>query len=85
MNESIRQINWNCLLKCCDADTAWVRFKTKLLEMCNGHIPTITIKSSFQPPWFDSDTFKFCREKKRLRAKYKVSKKPEDYQKIRIL
>ena len=81
LNESLRQINCNCLLKYCDADTAWARFKTKLLEKCNDHIPTITIKSSFQPPWFDSDTFELCRKKERLRAKYKVSNKPEDYQK----
>ena len=74
LNESLRQINWNSLLNYCDADTAWIKFKTKLLEKCKEHIPTITIKSEFQPPWFDSDTFKLCRKKERLRAKYKLSK-----------
>ena len=69
----------------CDADTAWLRFKSKLLELCKNHIPTITIKYEFQPPWFDSDTFKLCRKKKRLRAKYKISKNPDDYKKNLIL
>ena len=75
-------MQWNNLLKYCDAETAWIRFKTKLLELCNAHIPTITIKSEFQPPWFDSDTFKLCRENDRLRAKYKISKNPEHYRKF---
>ena len=81
LNDNLRHINWNHLLKYCDAETAWHRFKNKLLDLCKTHIPTITIKSEFQPPWFDSDTFKLCRKKERLRAKYKVSKHPDDYQK----
>ena len=64
-----------------DPNIAWVRFKTKLLELCNIFIPTITIKSEFQPPWFDNDTFKLCRHKERLRAKYNRTKNPNDYQK----
>lgn len=47
-----------------------------------AHIPTITIQSDCQPPWFDSDTFNLLRKKERLRAKYKESKTPENYQKF---
>ena len=52
----------------------------KLKELCNLYIPTINIKSEFQPPWFDNETFKLCRKKERLRAKFKVSKNPIHYQ-----
>ena len=79
LNDSLRYVKWNLLLKHCDANTAWLRFKSKLLELCRNHIPTITIKSGFQPPWFDNETFKLCRKKERLRAKYKHTNKPEHY------
>ena len=81
LNESLRYVNWNHLLKFCDANTAWHRFKTKLLQLCDIHIPTITIKSDFQPPWFDSDTYKLCRKKERLRAGYKIARDPVHYHK----
>ena len=81
LNDKLRQVNWNHLLKYCDADTAWLRFKSKLLELCKIHIPTITVKSEFQPPWFDSETFNLCRKKERIRAKYKLSKDPGHYKK----
>ena len=55
-------------------------FKQKLKELCNLCIPTISIKSEFQPPWFDNETFKLCRKKERLRAKFKVTKNPIHYQ-----
>ena len=82
LNDSLKRVKWNGILKFCDPNTAWFRFKTKLLELCHENIPTITIKSEFQPPWFDSDAHKLCKEKERLRAKYKVSKDPSDYQKF---
>ena len=61
LNSSLRQVQWNNLLKYCDANTAWRRFKSKLFELCDDNIPTLTIKSEFQPPWFDCDTYKLCR------------------------
>ena len=79
LNDSLRYTKWNLLLKNCDANTAWCKFKFKLLELCHAHIPTVTIKSEFQPPWFDNETFKLCRKKERLRAKYKRTNKPEHY------
>ena len=80
LNNSLNKVKWNDILKYCDANTAWFRFKTKLLELCHQYIPTITIKSEFQPPWFDNETFKLCRKKERLRARYKISKDPKHYQ-----
>ena len=60
-------------------ECAWSQFKAKLDELTNKHIPTVTIKSEFQPPWFDSETYNACREKERWRAKYKKSKNEEHY------
>ena len=47
LNCSLRKLNWHHLLKYHDANTAWHIFKTKLFELCNENIPTITIKSEF--------------------------------------
>ena len=66
LNNKLRHVNWNYILKHCDADTAWYNFKNKLFELCNAYIPTITIQSDFQPPWFDCDTYKLCKKRKNL-------------------
>ena len=50
LNNKLRHVNWNHILKHCDADTAWYNFKNKLFELCHAHIPTITIQNDFQPP-----------------------------------
>jgi len=70
------------MLKYCDVNTAWLRFKATLFELCNIHIPKITIKSDFQPPWFDSETHALCREKERWRSKFKKSGNIEDFKKF---
>ena len=54
------------------------RFKERLFELANKHIPKTTIKSDSQPPWFDSECYDFCRKKERLRAKFKQSKREID-------
>ena len=82
LNNDLGRVNWNDKLKFCDVETAWLRFKTSLFELCNKHIPKITIKSDFQPPWFDSDVHRLCREKERWRAKYKKTKNMEHYDKF---
>ena len=62
-----------------EANLAWEKFKIILLNLCNKHIPTITIKGDIKPPWFDNDTFKLCRKKERLRKKFKQTKSASDY------
>ena len=53
-------------------EESWQKFKKPLFELVNKHIPKIKIKSEFQPPWFDSETYEFCRQKERLRTDYKI-------------
>ena len=52
-----------------------------LFKVIDKHIPKIKIKSEYQPPWFDSETYNHCRKKERLRAKFKSTGNLDDYAK----
>ena len=79
LNNELRFTDWNNLLAVGDINTAWNRFKNRLFECCDRHIPRIKIKCEFQPPWFDSETHDLCRQKERLRSRYKQTKSTDDY------
>ncbi len=66
LNNALSSINWENLLRNYSVEAAWTKFKQKLLENCDIHIPKITISDEFQPPWFDSEVFHLCRKKERL-------------------
>ena len=51
-----------------------VIFKKIVLAKVNAHIPKFTIKSEYQPPWFDSECYAKCREKDKLHKIYKTKK-----------
>ena len=74
LNHELSEINWSSLLSSHDIEVCWDKFKSKLTEICNKHIPKVTVKSDFQPPWFDSEVFAKCREKEKWRTKFKKSK-----------
>ena len=74
LNHELSEINWTSLLSSHDIEICWDSFKSKLTEVSNKHIPSITVKSDFQPPWFDSEVFVKCREKEKWRTKFKKSK-----------
>ena len=50
--------------------------------MCDRHIPKVTVKSSFQPPWFDSELDAICKRKNKLLTKYRKAVDPENKTKI---
>ena len=50
----------------------WGNFKSTVLDKINTHIPKFTIKSEYQPPWFDSECYAKCREKDNLHKIYKT-------------
>ena len=79
INNELRHTDWNTLLTVGDIDVAWNRFKNRLFDCYNRHIPKIKIKGEFQPPWFDSETHNLCRQKERLRSRYKQTKSTEHY------
>ena len=80
MNADLRRINWDRLLKYCEPEVAWNRFKHTIHSACERNIPYVAIKSDFKPPWFDFDVHKACLEKEKDRAKYVRTSKPEHYQ-----
>ena len=45
-----------------------------LSALTKKHIPTITVKSNFTLPWFDSDCFEAYRDKQRAHKKFRVTK-----------
>ena len=74
LNRDICSIDWNAILDRTEPEVAWSRFKSKLFFHVNKHIPTIKIKSEFQPPWYDSDAHHACDAKEEARVKFKRTK-----------
>ena len=83
LNEDLSNTNWNEVIhNTSNMNLNWNKFKHTLFEHVNRHIPRIKIKSEFQPPWFDSETYELCREKERLRSHFKATKSDESYMKF---
>ena len=80
LNEDLSNVNWTCLLqKNEEIEISWQKFKMSLLKNVDKHIPKIKIKTDYQPPWFDSETYELCRKKERLHAAYKKNKSEKSY------
>ena len=73
LNHEFSHTNWNNILDCQEPEVAWSVFKSILFHNVDRYIPTITTKSEFQAPWFDSDVHDAYRTKKRAHKKYKNS------------
>ena len=69
--------DWS-ILNCCEVQFAWELLECRIFALADKYIPKITIKSEFQPPWFDSETFEVCIAKERFRKKFKQTKKMKD-------
>ena len=72
INRDLCSMNWQ-FLNSLDPDSSWKIVKENLLILANKYIPKVTIKSEFQPPWFDSELFSVCRKKERLRSTFNGS------------
>ena len=84
LNNDLKHIKWDHIItESTSTQRSWDIFKNVLFRLCDKHIPKITIKPNLQPPWFDSDIHKICLKKERLRAKFKKSQNPDDYDKFR--
>ena len=84
LNRDLCQTDWNAMLNCCEPEFAWRKFKHRLFELADKHIPKTTIKSEFQPPWFDAECYSSCRKKERLRKKFKNSRNELDGIKFKL-
>ena len=78
LNRDLNSIDWGALLDSTEVELAWLNFKSTLFRCVNSHIPTLTIKSEFQPPWFDAELFQACKKKERAWKKFKMSKSKTD-------
>ena len=84
MNDELRRVDWNSHLQFCDPTTAWLKFKSILLALCDKYIPKVTIRSNYAPPWFDSDVHKLCMKKEKHRKLYKQTNNPNHYNKFKL-
>lgn len=78
LNNDLCNVNWDAMLASAEPELAWSKFKHNLFYFVDKHIPTITMKSEFQPPWFDSELFEACRSKNRAHATFKRTKSDKD-------
>ena len=67
-------IPWDNLLDYCEPETAWLNFKNILFKKIDDHLPTFTIKTGYQPPWFDSGCYTKCKSKDKLHKTFKQMK-----------
>ncbi len=83
LNLELGRFDWHHIFSdTANIDQAWQAFKDTLFSCIDKHIPKISIKNDFQPPWFDAETFELCRKKNRLHALYKENKSEERYMKF---
>ena len=74
LNHDLSHIQWNAFVDCTEPEIAWTNFKNILFMYIKKHIPTITIKSNFSMPWFDSECYEAYRDKQRAHKKSKQIK-----------
>ena len=78
LNRDLSNVDWDSIINNRNPDDTWMNFKNTLTQLMDLHIPKITIKSNFKPPWFDADCYEKCREKERLHTKFKRTKALND-------
>ena len=74
LNNDLNNINWDMIIDCYEPEIMWSNLKKIVLAKVNAHIPKFTIKSEYQPPWFDSECYVKFREKDKLHMIYKTKK-----------
>ena len=83
LNYELKRVTWNSHIQACDPTTAWLKFKSILLSLCDKHIPKVTIRPNSSPPWFDSEVYKLCTNKEKFRKLYKQTNDPSHYKKFK--
>ena len=78
LNTDLNNVDWVSVLDCMEPDQAWIKFKSSLNYFLKTYIPKVTTKLNSQPPWFDTECYLKCKEKKRLHKKYKSTKSTAD-------
>ncbi len=71
LNNDLCRVNWNDLLDSTEPEIAWKNFKAELFCHVSRHIPTVSIKNEYRPPWSDSQLHESCMKKERAHEKFK--------------
>ena len=83
INNELRKFHWDNILKPYDVNIGVENFQSIFISVCDKYIPKITIRSNFQPPWFDSELDSICKRKVKLLNKFKKTKDPNIYEEIK--
>ena len=83
INDELCRVPWNNIIGNCDAVFAVDKLECIYFSICDKFIPKLTVKSSFQPPWFDSELDGFCKKKNKLLNKFKLENDPSVYEEIK--
>ena len=78
LNNNLSSIHWDTILDCMEPEIAWLAFKHTIFSHIDKYIPSISVKSDFTSPWFDSECFEANREKERAHKKFKENYRIED-------
>ena len=78
LNNNLGNIHWDTILDCMEPEIAWLAFKHTLFSHIDKYIPSISVKSDFTSPWFDSECFEAYREKERAHKKFKENSRIEE-------
>ena len=78
LNNNLSNIHWDTILDCMEPEIAWLALKHTLFSHIDKYIPSISVKSDFTSPWFDSECFEAYREKERAHKKFKENSRIED-------
>ena len=85
LNNDLLGVDWDSLFSSNDPYIAWDTFKSTLIELCDHRIPKKTIRSQFQPPWYDTECDRIRRKKEKFRLKAKKTNAPADFEKFRSM
>ena len=61
INQELCNVSWDYILDYNDINNSLKKFEEIFFAVCEKFIPKVTVKSSFQPPWFDSELDGLCK------------------------
>ena len=76
INCELNKINWEYILDFNCVNKSLDKFEDIFFSICDKFIPKVVVKSSFQPPWFDSELDTLCKKKVKLLDKKKHTNDP---------
>ncbi len=82
LNSDLLTTDWNTVLTSNSIESSWCKFKSRLNQLCEKHIPKIKISDEFKPPWYDSEVYSLERKRDRLHARYKRTGNLEHFAKF---